>query len=379
MGTKTELKTSTAVTPERPSDPHAVLRNPFDPKIGTFRDNIRLALGDLTELRESMRAHGWVKEFPALIDENGVVLVGNRRLTIAKELGIEPVTKTITLGFGDAADAERFKLAITSNVGAVGLSTEERKRLAAYLYKDLQWSQQRVAEALSVDQKTVSRNLDELGIVPNSKKGRPKGSGAKPKTQSAPKPRHEPTESDHMAAIARAFASGEPFTAHKAAKEIDPHAPRAPTYALELLQKMQDHPVDGFIAAPVSGWGATENAEWRLVLADIDLKALMQEPEPAGVETDTATPAVEAAPPPEPMPPRPAVNEITPAAGGMVPLVEVELHLGGIAADLDRLAERDGSPAIKAVADELHVLLAGWRGGPSAAVVAFPKPKEALH
>jgi ParB-like chromosome segregation protein Spo0J len=157
-------------------DPHARLRDAFNPMTssGVFAGNIREEIGDLTELRESMKAWGWISEFPALVDERGVVLVGNRRMKVAGELGIQPVTRTLVLGQGDAADAERFKLAIASNIGGKKLSPNDRKRIAEYLYSDREWSQQKIADALMVDQKTVSRDLGELGVVPKSKRGRPR-------------------------------------------------------------------------------------------------------------------------------------------------------------------------------------------------------------
>jgi hypothetical protein len=50
----------------------------FDPKTGAFALNIRDIGGDDSELLESLKKFGWIKEFPALVDENGVVLVGHR-------------------------------------------------------------------------------------------------------------------------------------------------------------------------------------------------------------------------------------------------------------------------------------------------------------
>jgi hypothetical protein len=71
------------------------LRDPFNPVVGEFAKNIRSTKGDDGELRSSMQQFGWIEEFPAMADENGVVLVGHRRLQIAKELGIEPVIKKL--------------------------------------------------------------------------------------------------------------------------------------------------------------------------------------------------------------------------------------------------------------------------------------------
>lgn len=159
---------------DRIVDHHAQLRDPFNPMTGQFSDNIRIELGDLTELRESLRAWGWIEGAPALIDERGVVLVGHRRLAVAKELGIKPVIKTLTIGSGDAADAERFKLAIASNIGAKPLSPNDRKRIAEYLYSAKEWSQQRIAEALVVNQATIARDLSGVMHVHNSRGGRPR-------------------------------------------------------------------------------------------------------------------------------------------------------------------------------------------------------------
>jgi len=166
---------------ERPvADIYGKLRNPFDPMSGTFSENIRIDLGDLAELRQSMTAWGWIDrpQFRALGNaRTKVVLMGHRRIAVAKELGIdwEEHVDWIDIGDGDAADAERFKLAIASNIGAKPLSPNDRKRLAAYLYNETEWSQDKIATALTVDQKTISRDLDELGIPPKSKRGRPKG------------------------------------------------------------------------------------------------------------------------------------------------------------------------------------------------------------
>lgn len=160
-------------------DPYAQLRDPFDSMTGTFSDNIRMDLGGLDELRESMKSWGWVDrpQFRALGDKRGkVVLIGHRRIVVAKELGIdwEKHIDWVDLGEGDAADAERFKLAIVSNLGAKPLSVPSRKRLAMYLYSEQDWSMERVAEALNVTPMTISRDLGEFNIVLKSKRGRPK-------------------------------------------------------------------------------------------------------------------------------------------------------------------------------------------------------------
>jgi len=180
------------------------MNNPFSPG-GEFVKNIRAIGGDDTELRDSLKSFGWVKEFPALADENGVVLVGNRRMKIAKELGIEPVLETVNFGKGDAADAERFRLAITSNIGFQQMTADDRKRIATHLYGTQEWTMQRIAEALGTTHKTVSKDLNEfvpqVQIKPHAKTtsnpkgaGRPKGTlrptlrmNATPKAEAAAK------------------------------------------------------------------------------------------------------------------------------------------------------------------------------------------------
>jgi hypothetical protein len=161
------------------------LRDPFNPTTGAFAVNIRNITGDNTELRESMKTFGWVKEFPALLDERDYVLVGNRRMAIAKELGIAPITKTLQFGEGDAADAERLKLAIASNIGGKPLTRADRKRLAHYLY-EREWTMARIGEALNVSLNTVHHDLDGFSTVEKpsrSKGGRPKGSSKAAKSE----------------------------------------------------------------------------------------------------------------------------------------------------------------------------------------------------
>ena len=154
-------------------DPHSRLRDAFNPMSGAFSDNVRkLRTSDrMEDLRESMRAFGWIEELPAIEDERGVVIVGHRRLAVAKELGIEPVVRVVRFGSGDEADARRFRLAIVSNTGAKPFTQEDRARLAEYLYRDREWTMQQIAEALDVSTQTVSRDLSHVEKV---RDGRPR-------------------------------------------------------------------------------------------------------------------------------------------------------------------------------------------------------------
>lgn len=139
---------------------------PFDPMSGIFSDNIR-AKGeddDLAGLRESMRARGWSRWFPAIRDERGVFLVGHRRLKVAQELGIDPVILDVTIGSGEAADAERLDLAILSNIEQKKLSPASRRRIAEYLYGEREWSMAKIGQALRVSAMTISTDLHSLHL-----------------------------------------------------------------------------------------------------------------------------------------------------------------------------------------------------------------------
>ena len=167
---------------------HALLHDPFNKMSGKFADNVRHDLGDLTELRDSMKAWGWIErpQFRALGDNRGkIILIGHRRITVAKELGIdwEKHVDWIDIGDGDAADAERFKLSVASNIGQRSLTPTDRKRLAEHLYGEHDWSMERIASALNVAVNTISLDLKGFpttGKPKSSKGGRPKGS-TKPK------------------------------------------------------------------------------------------------------------------------------------------------------------------------------------------------------
>jgi hypothetical protein len=169
---------------------HVVLRDPFNPDEGAFSKNTRWFTEDgLDELRESMRHFGWLKELPAYRDERGVVLIGHRRLAAAKDLGIEPIIRTLRLGNGDTADAARFALAIASNLGNKPLTAADRRRMAEYLYGERQWSQEQIAKTLMVSQATISNDLARL--ITSDNFSRPRRAG---RPRGEPKPRFGATK-----------------------------------------------------------------------------------------------------------------------------------------------------------------------------------------
>ena len=141
----------------------------------TFAENTRSIDNlDDDELRTSLKVAGWNKQLPSIYDENGVVLVGHRRLKIAAEEGIEPVIKVVRFGTGPEADAERMRLAVVSNIGAAPLTKKDRKRLAVRMYGDGSGlTMEAIAGMLGVVHSTIVKDLAE--IVPAEQiKSRPK-------------------------------------------------------------------------------------------------------------------------------------------------------------------------------------------------------------
>jgi hypothetical protein len=119
------------------------------------------------ELRESMKAAGWLPGHPAIVDERGTVITGHRRLRIAEELGIKPQTVRMIFGRGDEADIQRLRMAWLSNTGGKGYTPGDRKAMAAWL-ASRGWTQASIGEALRVAQSTVSRDLREIMQADNS-------------------------------------------------------------------------------------------------------------------------------------------------------------------------------------------------------------------
>jgi DNA-binding CsgD family transcriptional regulator len=119
------------------------------------------------ELKTSLLSAGWDANLPAIRDENGVLLVGNRRMAIALSNNIRPVERVETFGAGPEADAARARLAWLSNVGWSGVTAADRKRVAERLYRD-GMTQAAIAAVMGVSQGTVSNDLSELLTANNS-------------------------------------------------------------------------------------------------------------------------------------------------------------------------------------------------------------------
>lgn len=160
--------------------------------------NIRSIIGlDDTELIASLQKSGWIPQFPAFADENGILIVGHRRMKIAAQLGIAPVVQTIEFGNGSEGDAKKLELAIASNIGRAPLSPEDRVKIAA-VAEQRGYTQTQISKILGVSQATISGDLSKSNLSTTDKlkpaktatnpKGAGRPRGAKVKTEEDIKP-----------------------------------------------------------------------------------------------------------------------------------------------------------------------------------------------
>lgn len=191
---------------------------------GIFHDNVRnISKIDDTQLKASMRKIGWIQECPAIIDEHGVVIVGHRRLKIAKELGIPPVIDKLTFGDGPSGQAKRLELAAASNLGFAKMDKSARKKIAEQ-FTEMGWTQKQIADVLDVDRSTVSDDLK--GFVASHKPDRPKGGRPRKSAEqvAAEKATKEKEKAD--AAKAKEEAKAKAKQEHLDTKEVDPERGR---------------------------------------------------------------------------------------------------------------------------------------------------------
>jgi ParB-like chromosome segregation protein Spo0J len=158
-----------------------------------FPKNIRDTSGsDDSQLRASLEAFGWKELFPAIEDQDGKVLVGHRRLKIAKELKIDPVIRTVKC----KNDKERWEIAIASNVGHEQMAKADRVRIAQRMYTDgTNLTQVQIAAVLGVSRTTITSDLSNLSgsdkLKPVKTARNPKGAG---RPKGSKKPRNPATK-----------------------------------------------------------------------------------------------------------------------------------------------------------------------------------------
>ena len=140
------------------------LRDITDLRVDHESDTVLLK----SELAESMRQFGWIIAFPAIKDENGLIITGHRRVRVAEALGIPIRTGTkfgeceiiqLKFGRGTDEDASRVAHAIASDIGQKPLSPRDRAILAQHLYNSREWSLEKIGTALGVSRRTIARDL----------------------------------------------------------------------------------------------------------------------------------------------------------------------------------------------------------------------------
>jgi ParB-like chromosome segregation protein Spo0J len=207
-----------------------------------------------TELRDSMRAAGWLASAgPVVKDEHGTVLVGHRRARIAAELAEElgadiSLEHTVEIPFGEGAEADlaRLREALLSNTGGRPFSTADRRELASY-FKARGWSQDSIAAALGTSQQTVSRDLAAAGAIAAA--GAEAGPELGPVTAAlAEQARAIQDQAKSEGKRQRASGGGRP-------KSADPK-PAAPPSAL-LQERVLDRDLPRFTLAPVKKMAKT--------------------------------------------------------------------------------------------------------------------------
>ncbi len=126
-------------------------------------DNIRTALGDVTELAESIKRHGVLQPI-TVTKRNGqyLLVAGHRRLAASKLAGLTEIPATER----DLDDIERAEVMVAENVHRKELNPGEEARAFKRLMDAYELSQQALANRLGLSQKTVSNKLRFLELPP---------------------------------------------------------------------------------------------------------------------------------------------------------------------------------------------------------------------
>jgi hypothetical protein len=157
-----------------PPDANAQFDAPFNPHTttGDFARNMRArGRDDTSELETSMRAFGWLPEFPAIADENGVILVGHRRIAVAQRLGIEPIIMRPgqprgplpAYGEGDLGTVNRAIVGFASNIGIEPFNVNDRRLVASRMHVTGH-SITEIAEFLQTSKSQISRDLRAASV-----------------------------------------------------------------------------------------------------------------------------------------------------------------------------------------------------------------------
>lgn len=123
----------------------------------------RRELKGIEDLAESMSRLGLIQ--PIVIDENGVLLAGERRLTAAKALGWTQIEATLR---DDLSDFDKQVLELDENIKRVDLPWQDQVRTIEKLHKlytsiNPEWTQEQTAESTGLSRKWVGQVLMVAG------------------------------------------------------------------------------------------------------------------------------------------------------------------------------------------------------------------------
>lgn len=245
------------------------------------------------KLRDSLKTNGWEPHLPAMQDEHGNVLVGNRRLKLARELGIEPVIITIPFGEGEAAERAALKLAILSNEARAPFSKADRKRIALHLYGDKEWTMAKIAQALGVHTSTIGHDLEGFSQMrkppARPQGGRPKGPGAGLPSRKQPVRRID-VEHEVLDQLAKEAKENGISPAAKIAEKLDPVIERSDLsmtaqQKLDAAIRQAKRKADADYEAAIRG--LNEEVRQRVLDRTKERLAMLNEMEAKARETET--------------------------------------------------------------------------------------------
>jgi ParB-like chromosome segregation protein Spo0J len=111
---------------------------------------------DYAALKADINEHGVKNSIQ--VDEDDNTLDGHQRRRICEELGIE-CPKMVIHGL---TDTQKREYAWRMNLMRRHLTRPQKREIAGTLWQKEEWTQDRIAEALGVSQRTVSRWLEEF-------------------------------------------------------------------------------------------------------------------------------------------------------------------------------------------------------------------------
>ena len=122
---------------------------------GRYQVMPALSAEEYASLKADIKEHGVL--VPVEYDDEGNILDGFHRVQICQELGLDwpKVVRT------DLTDAQKLEHAWTLNLARRHLSREQKQGIASRLRRD-GWTQERIAQTLSVSPATISMWLTEF-------------------------------------------------------------------------------------------------------------------------------------------------------------------------------------------------------------------------